>query len=526
MAAEQYYGNLVDLANMEAKEELRVLKFATEEKLRTTANEYLNQKEQLDNWLKDGKISQEKYNTGLKNAEADLQYDRSGILEEATNKQNIIYENQAQKLIEANKATVGQLAKIWDEINFGKANIEIGNVDLTNIQKLGEVLKGIGKDMTIEEIQRKLQEVSRIARDNQNDINSREAQLALDRAERAKVRLESEIRINGVANGLNEEQIQNQLNNNKALQDADQDIINAKKKVEEADNATTQAQIDNQLKLLEETKKVNDAMYEGKMELYGSIKDLAGQLFENQINDYDREIEKSNEHYDALISNAERGSAQEKALQEQKQADEEKLQRRKIEAQRKQAIFNKLLAITDIAIKLQQEIANNNATFPFPANQAINAFSIASAAVRVGTVLATPLPQYKGGRGFGKEEDAWVDDGGVPEVIQRENGRIEIGSNKPRIVHLKPKDIVHKSVEDFQNSKFAIENAAIMASFANQAEQLQRFDYYLGQNLKGLPEKMEKSIENGFKKVRIINNVDAPIIDIDQINYRNRGFNA
>lgn len=526
MASEQYHKNLIDLANMEAKEELRILQFSTEEKLRTTANEFTNQKEQLDNWLKDGKISQDKYNKGLKDAEDTLQYDRSGIITDATNKQNIIYENQSQKLIEANKATVGQLKKIWDEINFGKADIQIGNIDLTNIQKLGEVLKGIGSDIGIEEIQRKLQEVSRIAKDNQNDINKREAQLALDRAERARVRLEDEIRVNGVANNLTEDQIKEQLNNNKALQDADQNIIDAKKRVAQVDNEVTQTQIDNQLKVLETQRKVDDAIYSGKLELYSSIKDLGGQLFENQIGDYDKQIEASNEYYDNLLANAEKGSEQEKLLQAEKQRAEEEIQKKKIDLQRKQAIFNKLLSIADIGIKLQAEIATNNATLGTIAAQPVNAFAIASAGVRIATVLATPLPQYKGGRGFGKEEDAIVDDGGRPEVIQREDGRIEIGTNKPRIVHLKPKDIVHKSLEDFNNSKFALENAAIMASFVKQSEQLQMFDNYLGRELNGLPDRIEKGIERGFKKVKINNNINTPSYDYQHHIYSNSGFRA
>jgi len=505
MAAEQYYNNLVDLANMEAKEQLRILKFSTEDKLRTTENEFANQKEQLDNQLKDEKINREFYGKQLKIYEEQFNYDITGIKSDAVNKQNIIFENQAQKLIEANKATVGELTKIWDEINFGKADIQIGEIDLDNIQKLGEVLKGIGKDMAPEEIKRELQKVSEIARDNANDINKREAQLALDRAERFKVRLEQEIRINGIANNLSEEQIQQQFVNNQALQDADKEIIASKKRVAEADNAITQTQIDNQLKLLEEQKMVNEAMYNGKLELYSSIKDLAGQLFEGQINDYDRQIEESNNYYDNLIANAEAGSEQQQALEEEKAAKEEELQKRKIALQRKQAIFNKLLAVADIGIKLQAEIATNNAQLGTILAAPINGLAIAAAVARTITVLATPLPQYEKGRKGGKAETALINEKEI-EPVESTDGTVRMYSGKNRVVNLKSGDIVHKSLEDFTATKNDIENAAIMASFANQKDQLHRFDFYLSRELNGLSGRieagLERGIEKGFKKAK------------------------
>ena len=44
--------------------------------------------------------------------------------------------------------------------------------------------------------------------------------------------------------------------------------------------------------------------------------------------------------------------------------------------------------------------------------------------------------------------------------------------------------------------------------------------------LKGLPDKVEKSIEKGFKKTKNQIYVKMPDIDIEHLNYRNRGFNA
>ena len=517
MASEQYYENELDLANRAAQEELRVLKFTTDERIRTSENEFINSKEQLDAWLRDSKISRSQYNKGIKDAEEQLQYDRDGIIKDATNKQNIIYENQAQRLIELNRELVGEMERAWNEINFGKADVLIDERSLKGFEDLGKLLKGIGEDMPIGEIKTRLAEINRIQEEHNRTIRRAELQVELDRAEAEKRRIERAIETDGRLNNLTEDQIQSQKYSNKTLIDLDKEIIKSKEAIAKADNEVTQVQIDNALKLKE-------AKLEAQIQLGQELGNLANQLFDNTVSYYDREIEKSNEYYDALLENAESGSEQEQMLQEEKQRKEEELQKRKIAIQRKQAIFNKFLSLADIAMNLQSEIAKNNATLGTIAAQPVNAFAIASAAVRTATVLATPLPQYKDGRGKGKDEFAIVGDGGRSEVIERGSGKLEVTPNVPTITHLGKDDIVHKSLEDFERSKLAIQNASIMASFGSQSRQLEMFDYYLGKELRGISNKIEKGIEKGFKKAKIQNYIKMPPIDIGHIDYKNRGL--
>ena len=270
--------------------------------------------------------------------------------------------------------------------------------------------------------------------------------------------------------------------------------------------------------------RLKEAKLEAQIQLGQELGNLANQIFDNTVGYYDQEIEKSNEYYDALLENAERGSEQEMMLQEEKQRREEELQKKKISIQRKQAIFNKFLALADIAMNLQQEISKNNATLGTVPAQPVNALAIASAAIRTATVLATPLPQYKDGRGKGKDEFAIVGDGGRSEVIERKGGKLEVTPSVPTITHLGKDDIVHKSLDDFERSRLAIQNASIMASFGSQSRQLQMFDYYLGRELHGISNKIEKGIEKGFKKAKIYNNVRVPKIDIGHIYYKNSGL--
>ena len=517
MASEQYYQNELDLANRAAEEELRVLAFSTEERKRVAENEFANSKEQLDAWLKDSRISRSQYNKGIRDAEQQLQYDRDGIIKDATNKQNIIYENQAQRLIDLNRELVGEMERAWNEINFGKADVLIDERSLKGFEDLGKLLKGIGDDMSIGEIQTKLAEINRIQIQHNQTIRRAELQVELDRAEAEKRRIEKAIETDGKLNNLTDSQIQAQKNSNKTLIDLDKEIIKSKEDIAKADNEVTQVQRDNALK-------VKEAKLAAQIELGQELGNLANQLFDNTVSYYDREIEKSNEYYDALLENAEAGSEQEMLLQEEKQRKEEELQKKKISIQRKQAIFNKFLALADIALNLQAEIAKNNATLGTIPAQPVNALAIASAAIRTATVLATPLPQYKDGRGKGKDEFAIVGDGGRSEVIERKGGKLEVTPSVPTITHLGKDDIVHKSLDDFERSRLAIQNASIMSSFGSQSRQLQMFDYYLGRELHGISNKIEKGIEKGFKKAKIYNNVKMPNIDIGHIHYKNSGL--
>jgi hypothetical protein len=57
--------------------------------------------------------------------------------------------------------------------------------------------------------------------------------------------------------------------------------------------------------------------------------------------------------------------------------------------------------------------------------------------------------------------------------------------------------VIHSSLDEFNKNKLNLESASIMASFVNQSNQLKAFDYYLGKELNGLSNKIEKGIERG-----------------------------
>lgn len=507
-ASEQYYQNTLDLTNKEAQEEIRVLKFVTDEKLRTSNNEYLNDKDRLNKQLNDEKTTAAQKTIiyqELADNEKYFQESRTGIIKDATNKQNIIYENQAEKLVQANLEMIGKMKRAYDDINFGKAVFEISSIDLENIEQITTALSKIGKGQNTGEIEKDLQKINLLSAELALDIRKREAQLTIDREENNIKRLTEEINATAIIKNLSKEQTDDLLTNNKALQDAELKLLEAKKEAARVNKELVNQQIEDEKRIQKAKEDTYQFTLDSAIRLNADLGSLGNQLSQNTIDRYDRQIAKDNAYYDSLLANAEKGSEQEKLILAEKARNEEEIQRRKIEVQRKQAMFNKFLAIAEITLNLMQELSKNAATTGTIPAQALNAIAIASAGLRTATVLATPLPQYEKGRLGGPEEDAVINEKRI-EPVESTDGKVRIYQGKNRVVRLKKNDIVHTSVEEFNKKKLGIESAAIMASFTNQSHQLQAFDYYLGRELNGISDKIEKGIERGFKNAKISSN--------------------
>ena len=537
LASEQFYQNEIELAQRAQIEEIRVLDLATEDKLRINQNEYLNYEDSLNKQLKKSELTAEQKKAierELSESFKQYQSDKVGIEKDAENKRLIINENYIQKYLNINKEMVGKLKEMYNELELAKKDFQISEDDLKGAQEINNLLQNITPDMSIEEIEASLNQISKINERTNLDINKKEKELHLERLKRLKEQVEGEIVLQLIRQGKTDEEIQMALRNNKFLINLGKQILDAEKDVQEAKNAIHNQDIKNILEEKKVWKEINDSILESRIELFKKLGDLANQGFENVISYYDREIEKSNDYYDALLENAEAGSEQEQMLQEEKEAKAEQLRKRKIDAERKQAIVNKVLGVAQVIIETSKAIAAINATAAkydgiVPGSgQAYRASQIplvvSSAAAQTAIILATPLPQYKDGRGKGKDEFAIVGDGGRSEVIERGSGKLEVTPNVPTITHLGKDDIVHKSLEDFERSKLAIQNASIMASFGSQSRQLEMFDYYLGKELRGISGKIEKGIEKGFKKAKVQNFIKIPPIDIGHQYYKNKGL--
>ena len=536
-ASEQYYQNEIELAQRAQQEQIRILDFQTQEKQRVNENEFLNYQDSLKRQIDSGKLTAEqkiKIEQEIKDSAKQYANDKVAIEKDADNKRLIINENYIQQYLDINKEMIGKLKEMYNELELAKKEFQISEDDLDGVREINNLLQNITPDMSIEELEASLNQISKINERTNLDINKKEKELHLERLKRLKEQVEGEIVLQLVRQGKSDEEIQMALRNNKYLIDLGKQILDAEKDVQEAKNSIHSQNIKNIIEEKKVWQEINDSILDSRIRLFQELGNLTNQLFENQIDYYDRQIQKSNDYYDALLENAERGSEQEQLLQEEKEAKAESLRKRKIDAERKLAIMNKVLSVGQIVIETSKAIAAINATAAkydgivpgsgqvYRATQVPLALGIAAAQTAI--VLATPLPQYKDGRGKGKDEFAIVGDGGRSEVIERKGGKIEVTPSVPTITHLGKDDIVHKSLDDFERSRLAIQNASIMASFGSQSRQLEMFDYYLGKELRGISGKIEKGIEKGFKKAKVQNFIKIPPIDIGHQYYKNKGL--
>jgi hypothetical protein len=119
--------------------------------------------------------------------------------------------------------------------------------------------------------------------------------------------------------------------------------------------------------------------------------------------------------------------------------------------------------------------------------------AIGIAVAQTAAVLAQPVPQYKDGGIINKPHQGMINDGLSQEYIERDN-KILTTKTKNAIVNLKSGDIVHKDFESLQR------NSMIMSAMLNGARiNEQQFDVFF--------DRIEDSIEKGFTKAKINNNI-------------------
>lgn len=158
---------------------------------------------------------------------------------------------------------------------------------------------------------------------------------------------------------------------------------------------------------------------------------------QDQIDLLEEKKKKDIEVANQTITNAQDRAAAISTIEARAQAQKEELQRRQRDLDVKKAQFDRAQSIARII----QETAQNVVKY-FGTPLALLAGAIG--AVQIATVLAQPIPRYKHGKNAGNtyEGPAIVGDGGKQEAIIREDGRVEITSDRPQLTYVKSRDVV------------------------------------------------------------------------------------
>ncbi len=137
---------------------------------------------------------------------------------------------------------------------------------------------------------------------------------------------------------------------------------------------------------------------------------------------------------------------------------EEKYNKKILAEKRKQAVRDKVESLFNIAINtavaVTKALAQTGILSPF-----VIPGIIAAGALQAATVLAKPLPKYKGGRKGGKGEFAVVNDGTGPELLRKGKDYRIAGAGKETVTWLQPgeevitaENSVKKIYSEFENS--------------------------------------------------------------------------
>ena len=242
-------------------------------------------------------------------------------------------------------------------------------------------------------------------------------------------------------------------------------------------------------------------------ETLGALSDLANAFSERKIQKIDEEINKNNQYYDKQIELAGDDIRQKELLEKERDKKNAEFEKKKREAQNKQAKIDKAVTIAQIAI------ATALAIIKAAPNPVTVTFAAVLGAISLATAIATPIPKYKMGRLGGPAETAWVGDGFVSEVITKGDGSDPILTpNTPTLANLGQGDIVHKSIEDYNRYI----RASILSGFNQDQRKMSEFqnnqnnDFYGKESLSVMKETL-----NVLKRQKNGTVVNMPKLDIN-----------
>jgi len=183
-------------------------------------------------------------------------------------------------------------------------------------------------------------------------------------------------------------------------------------------------------------------------------------LAQDELIRINNEIQANDRKYARLIEAAQGDTEQQNLLREEQETKRRALEQKRIEQQRKGALF-------EIAVSTAVAIAKTFATLGFPAGVLPAAAVAAIGAAQAAIVASRPMPEYKKGRKGGKEEYAILGDGHKEEAILGKDGSLKgISPDKPTTMHLDKGDSVIPSLNH------SIARTAILDSITMNANKM------------------------------------------------------
>ena len=290
----------------------------------------------------------------------------------------------------------------------------------------------------------------------------------------------------------------------KQMADAAVENIN---RINNADAASTEKRISNAQQWLQ-----------AAADSLNAINELVAAVYDAKITKMDEEQEANSEANEAeqeriqqlvekKVITEEEGEARKRAAEERTAKKNEELEKKKGKLKERQAKFDKLNSIAQLAIATALSMMQLWTNPGYPAAIPMMAVVGALSAIQLATILATPLPKYAKGTDRHKGGPAIVGDAGVPEVITY-GGNAWITPDKPTIVDIPAGATVIPDVATFSKSDFAepviIADAPKAAPKAyNDAKVIDRLDDLIAIKRRESKKKREEEVERQLALYKI-----------------------
>lgn len=250
-----------------------------------------------------------------------------------------------------------------------------------------------------------------------------------------------------------------------------------------------------------EKSKIRESLLRSSFEL---AKALLQRDLDNKIEKMDEESEANQEWRDEEAERIDRleesgaiskeqADARKAAIDDQAQAREEEIEKKKVEAQRRMAIYEKATSIAQVAINTAQSISKTLALLGMPAAIPFIAMAAAAGAAQTAAIVATPLPQYEEGTMDHPGGLAIVGDGGRSEMIIA-NGKYYKTPSTDTLVDLPKHAIV---LPDFNKAAENLPDMPNVGSVVNvDFSRLEASTSENGKILKAMARRMEINAKN------------------------------
>ncbi len=224
--------------------------------------------------------------------------------------------------------------------------------------------------------------------------------------------------------------------------------------------------------LIAEEKELQEALKALREEVVGSSLAIIDNLAQGRAIQREQELAALEEQKDrelALIQDAQQKegesdaafAARQLAIEEQRiQVEQqianrkEAIERKQREDERRQAIFGKTLAITEIAISTAVAIAKAVRASPITFGLPFSAIAAAIGAAQIAAVATKPIPSFEKGTMFAPEGLAIVNEQGPELITDRHGNRRIIGSDGPTLTYLQGGE----RIDTFSNTKKIFES--------------------------------------------------------------------